>query len=342
MPGIPEEDLIEALRELADELGKTPTQTEMNESGEFSYRPYYTQFGGWNDALAAAGMSPNHRNSVSEEELIQELREVAERVGRVPRMADMDEHGKFSASAYHRRFGSWPAARDAAGLQERTETTRKIGRDALLAALVRLAEEVGRPPSQEEMNEYGEYSYRPYYREFGTWSGALEAAGLDPNAGRSKGTSDEKLLRALRELATELGRTPTIDQLNELGEYSIWPYIRAFGSHNEAVEAAGLTINKEHGTVEGTVEYGVNWTTQRLKALERDGWTCQDEDCEMTDHEHRVQHGQGLDVHHLQKVRTFDSLTKANRLENLVSLCRSCHVQWEESKAPTFGKSHNE
>ncbi|MFC5972062.1 homing endonuclease associated repeat-containing protein [Halomarina salina] len=329
MSGISADELIEALCELAEEVGGTPTRTQMNEQGRYSGQPYYTKFGSWNDALKAAGMGPNHRNTVPEEELIEELRRVAEEVERVPRMADMDEHGRFSASAYHRRFGSWPAARKAAGLQQRTETTRKIGREALLSALVELAEDVGRPPSQEEMNQSGEYCHRPYYREFGTWGTALEAAGLDPNAGRSQATSDENLLRALRELATELGRTPTFDQVNELGEYSIWPYIRAFGSHNEAVEAAGLSINKEHGTVEGTVEYGVNWATQRLKALERDDWVCQDENCEMTDHEHRVQYGQGLDVHHLQKVRTFDSLGTANQLENLVSLCRSCHVQWE-------------
>ena len=258
MPGIPKEKLIEALCELAEEVDGTPTRTEMNESGKYSSQPYYTQFGSWNGALEAAGLGTNHRNTVSEEELCEELRRVAEEVEQVPRMADMDEHGKFSASAYHRRFGSWPAARKAAGLEEKTRTTRRISNSELLTALVALTEEVGRPPTQEEMNQFGQYSHRPYYRAYGIWGAALEAAGLDPDASRSRATSDEDLIQSLRQTAEKVGHTPTVEQLKEYGEYSTWPYLRAFGSYNEAVKAAGLSVNKEHGAVTGALEYGLS------------------------------------------------------------------------------------
>ena len=69
--------------------------------------------------------------------------------------------------------------------------------------------------------------------------------------------------------------------------------------------------------------YGENWLQQRRKALERDGHTCQS-----------CGHAPGdddrdLDVHHVRPVRTFDDPEDANALENLVSLCRSCHSTWE-------------
>ena len=37
---IPNEELLNALRSLADELGRPPTQTEMTEKGEFSVNTY--------------------------------------------------------------------------------------------------------------------------------------------------------------------------------------------------------------------------------------------------------------------------------------------------------------
>lgn len=69
--------------------------------------------------------------------------------------------------------------------------------------------------------------------------------------------------------------------------------------------------------------YGENWLEQRQKALERDGYTCQS--CG-----HNPGDGQrDLDVHHIRPLRTFDKPDDANALDNLVSLCRSCHSTWE-------------
>ena len=70
-----DETLLDALRELAEELGKTPTRTEMNDHGPYSSTPYYTRWGSWNAALEAAGLGVNHRNDVSDEELIEDLQE---------------------------------------------------------------------------------------------------------------------------------------------------------------------------------------------------------------------------------------------------------------------------
>lgn len=71
--------------------------------------------------------------------------------------------------------------------------------------------------------------------------------------------------------------------------------------------------------------YGENWQRQRKKARKRDNRTCQN--CGIT--EGKI--GHQLDVHHIVPFCEFgtDRYKKANRLSNLICLCRSCHMQVE-------------
>jgi len=64
--------------------------------------------------------------------------------------------------------------------------------------------------------------------------------------------------------------------------------------------------------------YGSNWPTQRKNALERDRRECVV--CGETD---------SLHVHHITPLREFNDTEKANQLENLITLCPSCHGRWE-------------
>lgn len=64
--------------------------------------------------------------------------------------------------------------------------------------------------------------------------------------------------------------------------------------------------------------YGPNWPERRDKARERDGYKCQS--CGQQDR---------LEVHHIVHVSEFDDYETANKLENLVTLCKSCHNRWE-------------
>ncbi len=83
----------------------------------------------------------------------------------------------------------------------------------------------------------------------------------------------------------------------------------------------------------GRIEYyGPNWYRQRRKARKRDGFTCHH--CGKSEQENE----RALDVHHIQPFRTFNYVTgendnykEANKLSNLISLCRSCHIREEHS-----------
>lgn len=55
------EDLLEELRRLGEDLGKRPSCGDMKEHGRYSFKPYMREFGGWNDAIEAAGWDPYER-----------------------------------------------------------------------------------------------------------------------------------------------------------------------------------------------------------------------------------------------------------------------------------------
>lgn len=95
--------------------------------------------------------------------------------------------------------------------------------------------------------------------------------------------------------------------------------------HGIETRSVGSQSGALHHRWKGGVDeyYGDNWARQRQKALQRDDLKCQR--CGISQSEHRKRTDLGLDVHHETPIRTFESPENANSLENLVTLCRSCH-----------------
>ncbi len=90
---------------------------------------------------------------------------------------------------------------------------------------------------------------------------------------------------------------------------------------------SGADIPNWNGGVSTTELYGEGWPQARRRTLERDDHTCQR--CNAT----KADLGQNPDVHHIQPVRTFDDPRDAHTLDNLVCLCRACHLTVERGTA---------
>lgn len=69
------------------------------------------------------------------------------------------------------------------------------------------------------------------------------------------------------------------------------------------------------------------WERVREEALERDNHTCQE--CGASGEQHQQEYYRGLDVHHIKPVATFEQEVDAHTLDNLITLCPSCHQAHE-------------
>ena len=155
------------------------------------------------DSLAAfqAGI----RRRYSDEQILEALRASAERLGRSPTMKEFaaDPGAGMHPQTVIEHFGTWNAAKRAAGLMPRRFATR----EELLAELRRLGEELGRVPTARDLDERRGTmpSKSLYWHTFGSLSTALREAGFDVAVG------EERLERAIAQgasLARELGRLP--------------------------------------------------------------------------------------------------------------------------------------
>jgi hypothetical protein len=176
------DDLIEALRQLAERLGRTPTRKDPGERSDVpDYKTYVRYFGSWRKALEAAGIPLNPRGiGYSREQLLGHLRDLAETLGRTPTVGDVNAADGPCDKTYRNRFGKWSTALTEAGLEVGPQR-RRYGCDELLDILRAFAEDLGHVPSKAELKKRDDLpSPTAYWNRFGGWNAALREAGLTP------------------------------------------------------------------------------------------------------------------------------------------------------------------
>jgi DEAD/DEAH box helicase domain-containing protein len=83
-----------------------------------------------------------------------------------------------------------------------------------------------------------------------------------------------------------------------------------------------VDLLREDGLWQGDKnDYGANWPVQRQRALDRDHYTCQN--CGL------VGSKTPLHVHHKIPFRQFPGWLQANQMDNLITLCPTCHRKAE-------------
>ena len=157
------------------------------------------------DPAALADFQAGLRKRYSDEQILAELRASAGRLGRSPTMKEFaaDAEAGVHPQTAIEHFGSWNAAKRAAGLMPRRFATR----EELLEQLRRLGGELGRTPTARDLDERrGTFPSKSlYWHTFGSLARALREAGFDVAVG------EERLERALEQgaaLARRLERLP--------------------------------------------------------------------------------------------------------------------------------------
>jgi len=209
--------------------------------------------------------------SPSRKELIEELLRLDSALDRIPYPSDVSEMTNYSAAKFQNEFGSWDEALDVAGIDKEEE---------LLTELQRVTDELGKKPTQSEVNSLGKYSHSMYARYFGQWSIAKERlddfeASETVASQQSKGVENasqseskfvwntpveqsvdneqqeptqtnageyttEELLKYIRELDKLFGEPPSEQFVRHYGSYPIEAYKTRFTSWNGVIDAATL------------------------------------------------------------------------------------------------------
>ena len=157
------------------------------------------------DPAALATFQAGIRKRYTNEQILQELRASAERLGRSPTMREFagDPETTVHPQTVIEHFGSWNAAKREAGLVPRRFATRA----ELVGLLRELGEELRRTPTAKDLDaRRGSMPSKSlYWHTFGSLAAALREAGFDVPVG------EERLERAVRQgvdLARRLKRLP--------------------------------------------------------------------------------------------------------------------------------------
>jgi Homing endonuclease associated repeat len=157
------------------------------------------------DEAELAAFRAGLRRRYTDAEILDELRAAAERMGRSPTMREFakDPEARVHPQTVIEHFGTWNAAKRAAGLFPR----RFLTREELLEQLRVLGHELGRTPTARDLSARRRSvpSASLYAHTFGSLGNALREAGFEVLQG------EERLERAVEQgaaLAARLGRLP--------------------------------------------------------------------------------------------------------------------------------------
>jgi hypothetical protein len=110
---------------------------------------------------------------IEDEDLIEDLKRVYEIIGKTPTMNEYNSYGKYEASSFIRRFGSWNKSLKLIGVEV---NNKQWTLEELFLNLQNAWEKLGRQPARRHMDDktLSFISSGSYLRFFGTWMNALD------------------------------------------------------------------------------------------------------------------------------------------------------------------------
>lgn len=232
-------DCINALTQLADELGTSPTTSEFKQADTpVHLSTIYEHFDGWKDAKQAANLDTD--DPITKADCLESIQTVAEELGESPSQPQYtrSEQATVSVTAITNRFDTWNTAKEAAGLEQYQITTT---REDCLESIQAVADELKKSPSQEEYRDCKAsfVAIETIREKWGSWQNAKDELGLEPC---QKQFSETECISALQTVADAIGESPTIEQFDEsdIVQISSKTVMKWCGDWNTAKEKAGL------------------------------------------------------------------------------------------------------
>lgn len=266
-----EEELLEEVRRLSGVLKKVPHHRDIRKHGQFDPAAYYDHYDDWVDVLEAADIDAEAR-------LIEDLRRANQKVSGRLKAIEYDEHGTYSSGQVGNYFGSWEDALDEAALDiseeallaEFRDLADDLGRlpdeDDIRAhssydvtaftqqfesveavanrceheyevreALRRVVGQLDSSLTMSKFEDFSEYTADDVLRHFDSWEAAIGEIG----------PTEELLIDDLRTAHESVSGRLTTTEYDERGTYTSSRIRDYFGSWDDGLEAANITVSKE-------------------------------------------------------------------------------------------------
>ncbi len=170
------------------------------------------------------------------EEILRLLKMKADELGRMPKKVEIDKDRRLpSYETYRQYVGTLPALVTAIGYKSRKDARC----EEILEKIKEIGKNLGRMPTAAEIKKTcGMHSSKSVYRCFDSFRNLGKDLGLPPR--KRLIYTDEELLKRLRLRAEELGKAPTMKEVEAAPSLpSISTYVSRFGSHGKALDRIG-------------------------------------------------------------------------------------------------------
>jgi hypothetical protein len=220
-----DDDLIEAVNWAAWSMARVPTEAELREDADLRPEDPLAGFETYRDLLEATDVLPTTTDLVEaaqtaaeerDEEAVPPVGDVLERVG-------LDEVGLLP------HFDSYDGLLAAAGLGPDENDVLKTVRQ--------LEADHGRPPTEAELRDRLGLDDREGVPHFDSVDSALAAAGVE--------STEVDVLEAIRQVNDELGRPPTVREVEVRTDLADADWQRRFDSWNDALAVAEVLPERE-------------------------------------------------------------------------------------------------
>lgn len=315
------ENLLSQYRALSKKLGRPATIPDLEEASErgecVGYSSFKTRLGGLEQTRLEAGFGRVPRRKFTRQELIDQLKELAKKLGRSPTMDDIRQASARRETAALKTFRSYFGSHNRALAEVGLELSKasSFSRGHLISDLQKLAKKIGRRPSQTDVNRASQDGFcacaATYSHYFGNFVEALKASRLQRMAGRIRGPSDNlrprkytrtEITDQLRRLEAKLGRVPTFDDVHDASRRGECPtsttISRHFGSFSTGLKAAGFDVGERRQKAREQLRQQLRQLTRELRRIP----TAQD-----------IVRAQGRCATPMTFVRHFGSLVEARK-----------------------------
>lgn len=247
---ISDEVFVEDIKRLALDIGRIPRQDDYKKGGTYGLNTLLLRKP-WREWLmeifGQTNVNRERKNDkILDIDIMNDVKKVGEKLGKVPTMRDYELNGSFSLSLILRRkkWNDWleGSVGDVNYNRSDDALTKRINDEDLISDVKRVANEINHPPTRGEYDKLGKYSSdtivsRKPWEQFVTEIFGHSSSKIVID--RTK-ISDEDLIEQLKILKQQLDRIPKKEDLGGLNNYSYSAYVRAFGTFGNALVKAGL------------------------------------------------------------------------------------------------------